>query len=94
MRECCVDGAFRKPGGVGDGAHTGADGAAIISCRLAVQMQINEIGGWFLIVADQITHQNIEHVIVDGNALFEAGHREKHEGRSKKDEVNSVVLYR
>ena len=40
-------------------------------------MQINQIGGRFSIVPDQIAHQHVEHVIVDGNTLFETRHRER-----------------
>jgi hypothetical protein len=49
-------------------------------------MQINQIRGRLLIVTDQIAHQNVENVVVDGNGLFEARHNGK---RMKKDEVNS-----
>jgi hypothetical protein len=37
-----------------------------------------------LIVPDQIAHQDVENVIVDGNGLFEARHRDV---GSKKDEL-------
>jgi hypothetical protein len=37
-----------------------------------------------LIVPDQIAHQDVENIVVDGNGLFEARHRKV---RSKKDEL-------
>lgn len=75
--QCRVGGAFGKPSGVGDRAHTGADGAPFISCSLAIKIQINDKRGGLLIVPDQIAHQHVENVIVDGNALLETGHKER-----------------
>lgn len=67
-----MNGAFRKPGDVRDRAHTGTDGAPLGSCGLAVKVEINEIRRRFLIVANQIAHQHIEDVIINGNSLFKA----------------------
>ena len=75
MFERSVDGAFRKPGCIGDHAHTGADAVPFVSCGLAVKVQVNHKRGRLLIVPDQIAHQHIEHVIVDGNVAFETRHR-------------------
>jgi len=72
MRERRVNGAFGKPGDVRDRAHTSADGAPFGSCGLGVKVQINEIRRRFLIVANQIAHQHIEDVIINGNRLFKA----------------------
>ena len=72
MGERRVDGAFGEAGCVRDGAHTGANVAPFISCGLAVKMQVNHKRGGLLIVPDQITHQHIQHVIVDRNEGFEA----------------------
>ena len=69
-----MNGAFRKPGDVRYRARTGADGAPLGSCGLGVKVQINEIGRRFLVVADQIAHQHVENIIVDGHGLFEARH--------------------
>jgi len=72
MYECRVDGAFGESCCVRDGAHTGANVAPFISCGLAVKMQVNHKRGRLLIVPDQITHQHIQHVIVNRNGAFEA----------------------
>ena len=77
MCERCVDGAFGDSRCVSDGAHTGTKVAPFISCGLAVKMQVNDKSGRLLIVPDQIAHQHIEHVIVDGNDLSEARHRKR-----------------
>jgi hypothetical protein len=77
MSECCVDGAFGESGCVGYGAHTGANAAPISSCGLAVKMQVNHKCGGLLIVPDQITHQHIQHVIVDQNGAFETRHSKR-----------------
>ena len=65
-----VDGAFGESCCVRDGAHTGANVAPFISCGLAVKMQVNDKSGGLLIVPDQITHQHIQHVIVDRDGAF------------------------
>jgi len=76
MRERRVDGAFRKPGRTGDCAHTGADVAPFASCGFAIKMEVNHKRGRLLIVTNQIAHQHIDHVIVDGNGAFETRHPE------------------
>ena len=79
MCERRVGSAFGESGCVCDHAHTGADGAPFASSGLAIKVQINQVGGRLLIVADQIPHEHIEHVIVDGNGSFET----RHHGRMK-----------
>ena len=74
MRERGVHGAFGESSSVCDHAQTGADASPFVSRRFAVKMQVNQVSGWLLIVADQIAHQHIEHVIVDRNGLFETWH--------------------
>ena len=71
MCERRMHGAFGQSGCVADCAHTGADRAPFVSCGLAVKAQINQIGSRSLVVSDQIAHQHIKHIIVDGNGLFE-----------------------
>src|SRR6516162_1776799 len=74
MGERRMHGAFRESGSIGNCAHTGADVAPLVSCGLAVKMQINHERGRLLVVPDQIAHEHIENVIVDGNRLFETRH--------------------
>jgi hypothetical protein len=66
--------------------HTGADVAPFISCGQPVKVQVNHKRGRLLIVPDQIAHQHIQHVIVNGNGTFETRHkaRMKEEVRRKK----------
>ena len=77
MCERRVDGAFGESGCVDDRAHTGADVAPFVSCGLAVKVQVNHERGRLLIVPDQITHQHIQHVIVDRDGAFEARHSKR-----------------
>ena len=70
MSERCVDGAFGESCCVGDRAHAGADVTPFVSCGLSVKVQINDKRGRFLIMPEQITHQHIQHVIVDWNGAF------------------------
>jgi hypothetical protein len=74
MSERCVDGAFGESCCVRNGTHAGANVAPFISCGLAVKMEVNDKSGGLLIVPDQITHQHIQHVIVDWNGAFETRH--------------------
>ena len=89
MCDCRMDGAFGESGCVGDCAHTGANVTPFVSCGLTVQVHIDHKRCRLLIVPDQVAHQHIEHVIVDGNRSFETRHNERDEGRSQKKEVNS-----
>jgi hypothetical protein len=77
MCERRMDGAFGQPGCVGDCAHTGADVAPLVSCCLAVKVHVNYKRGGLLIVPDQIAHEHIQDVIVDGNGAFETRHKER-----------------
>ena len=86
MSECRVDSAFGQSGCVSDRAHAGADVTPIISYGMAVKMQVNDERCRFLIVPDQVAHQHVQHVIVNGDGSFETRHRErmKKELRRKK----------
>ena len=86
--------AFREASCVGDCAHTGADGAPFISPGLAVQVQVNEKCGGLLVVPDQIPHQHVEHVIVDGNGLLKAGHGKRMKEELKRMKWFVLPLYR
>ena len=56
MCERGVNGAFGESCCVGDRAHAGADMAPLVSCSLAVKMQVNHKRGRVLIVTDQVAH--------------------------------------
>ena len=71
MCERRVDGAFGESGCVGDCAHTGANVTPFLSCSLAVKVQVNHKRGGLLIVPNQIAHQHVQYVIVDGHGAFE-----------------------
>jgi len=72
-----VNGALGESCCVGDRAHTGANVTPFVSCGLAIKVEVNHKRGRLLIVPDQIAHQHIEHVIVDGNGLSETRHQER-----------------
>jgi len=72
MCERRMDGAFGESGCVGDGAYAGANVAPLISCGLTVKVEVNHKRGWLLIVPDQITHEYVQQIIVDGNGAFQA----------------------
>ena len=48
--------------------------------RPAVEMKINEIRGRLSIMPDDIAHQDVEDVIVDGNCFAKTRHVQKDEG--------------
>ena len=77
MCERRVDRAFGESCCIGDRAHTGANAARFVSCGLAEKVQVNDKRGGLLIVPDQITHEHIQHVIVDRNGASETRHRER-----------------
>ena len=77
MCERGVDGAFRESSCIGDRAHTGADAAPFVSRSLTIEVQVNHERSRLLIVPDQIAHQHVENVIVDGNGAFEARHNQR-----------------
>jgi hypothetical protein len=79
-----LNGTFGKASRVGERSYTGDDRLPFLSRGLSVKKEINQIRRRLLIVPDQIAHQDVENVIVDGNGLFEARHREV---GSKKDEL-------
>jgi predicted enzyme related to lactoylglutathione lyase len=86
-----VDRAFGESGGIGDRAHTSGDGAPFVSCSLAVKVQTNQIRGGFLVVSDQVAHQHVENVIVDGDGLFETRIL-KRQVTSNDNRLNAVPL--
>ena len=73
MRERGLDGASGKSGRVRKRSETCRKRFPFIPRGLAIEMEINQIGGGFLIVADQIAHQDIKDVVVDRNDLLKAG---------------------
>ena len=77
MSERSVHRALGESGCLGDCAYTSADVVPFVSRGLAVKVQVNHKRGRLLIVTNQIAHQHIEHVIVNGNCLFETRHRRR-----------------
>ena len=69
-----LDSAFREAGGFGEGAQTGGDWFPFLAGGQAEKIKVNKIGGRLAIVADDVAHQDVEDVIVDGNGLAEARH--------------------
>ena len=72
-----MHGAFGESGCLGDCADTSVDAAPFVSCGLAVKVHVNHKRGRLLVVPDQIAHQHIQHVIVNGNGPFETRHRKR-----------------
>jgi len=72
-----LDGAFRQARRICNRAKTRGDWFPFLPRGLAIKVQINQISGGFLIVADQISHQDVENVVVDGNGSFETGHKRR-----------------
>jgi hypothetical protein len=83
-RDRALDRAFGKPGFIGKHAQAGFDRSPVLTGGAAGKKQINEKSRWLLIVADDIPHQDIEHVIVYGNGLMKT----RHEGEN----LNSWII--
>jgi len=69
-----LDGAFGKTGRIGKCSYARGNRFPLLPRGLAVKVQINQIGGRLLIVTDQIAHQDVENVVVDGNDFAKSGH--------------------
>jgi hypothetical protein len=72
-----LDGAFRQARCICNRAKTRGDRFPFLPRGLAIKVQINQISSGFLIVADQISHQDVENIVVDGNGPFEARHAKR-----------------
>jgi len=79
-----LDRALGKACRVGKRSQTRDDRFPLLPHGLSVKIEINQIGGWLLIVPDQIAHQDVENVIIDGNCLFEARHFERMKEESRR----------
>lgn len=88
-----LNGAFGEAGSVGESPQTHRERLPFLPHRLAIKININQIRGWMLIVADQIAHQHIDHVIVDGNGSFETGHEARMKVMAEAGKINRT-LYR
>jgi hypothetical protein len=69
-------GALGKACRIAKSSYTRGNRSPFLPRGLSVKIQIDQISRWSLIVPDQIAHQDIENVIVNGNGLFEARHEE------------------
>ena len=69
-----LDSALREPGHFGECAQTRRNRFPFVSCSLSVKTKINEISGRLAIVANDVAHQNVDDVIVDGDFFPKAGH--------------------
>lgn len=69
-----LDGALGESGRLGERAQTRDDRLPSAARGLAVEMEVNEVGGRLVIVADDILHEDIEDVIVDGDGFSETRH--------------------
>jgi hypothetical protein len=69
-----LDGAFGKASRVGKCSYARDDRFPFLPSGLAVEIQINQIRSWLLIVPDEIAHQDVENIVVDGNGFAKSGH--------------------
>jgi hypothetical protein len=73
-----LDSAFGKAGRVGKRSYARGDRFPFFPHGLAIKTQINQISSWLLIVPDEIAHQDVEDVVVDGNAFAKSRHTALH----------------
>ena len=78
--ERSLHGALGKAGRFCEHAQTCGHRFPFRARGLAIEMQINEISGRLSIVPDNVSHQDVEHVIVNRNGFVEARHFLKDEG--------------
>ena len=73
--QCGLDGALGEAGCFREGAQAGGDRFPSRARGQAVEINVNEIRRWFLIVPDDVAHENVEDVIVDGDGFAEPRHQ-------------------
>jgi hypothetical protein len=73
-----LDSALGKASRVGKRSYARGNRFPLLPRGLAVKTQINQISGWLLIVSDHIPHQDVENVVVDGNAFAKSRHTALH----------------
>jgi len=71
---CNLSRAFRKTCGRRDHAKAGRNRSPFLPLSLAVEIEIYQKSGGLVIVADQIRHQHIQNIIVDGNGFAKSRH--------------------
>ena len=76
-RERGLDGALRQARFLGERAQAGLDRFPFRAGGPAEEMEVDEIRSRLAIVADNVSHENVEDVIVDWNGFAEAGHAKK-----------------
>ena len=69
--------AFGKPGFIGEHAQAGFDRLPALTGGAAGKKKVNEKCRWLLIVTDDITHQDIEDVVVYRNSLAKTRHEDE-----------------
>src|SRR5438270_11806061 len=65
-----LNGAFGKAGGVREDSQTCGDRFPFVARGLSVEMEINEVCGRLLIVADEVAHEHVEDIIIDWDDFF------------------------
>ena len=69
--------AFGKSRRFREQAQTRRHRRPIASCCSAIHVQINQVRRWLAVMADEIAHQDIEHVVIYGDRLTEAWHNRR-----------------
>jgi hypothetical protein len=86
-----LNGAFGEAGCFREHTQTRGDRFPFSANSLSVEIKVNEKRGRLAIVADDVPHQNIEHVIIDRNCFAKTRHGRSDEGQVTSDEIQ---LYR
>jgi hypothetical protein len=77
LRDCALHRAFGKTGFVSEHTQAGLDRTPALPGGTAGKIKVNEEGGRLLIVSDNVTHEDIENVIVDRDGLVKTRHGEE-----------------
>src|ERR1700682_2047168 len=86
--QCSLDGALRKAGYVRERAQARRNRLPFNARGLAVEIEVNKIGRRLAIVADDVAHEDVEDIVVDGDHLAKSWHGRiwnpgSHERKSK-----------
>src|SRR4051812_11956633 len=73
-RECRLNSAFGKSGTFGNSSQAGRERTPAAALGDSIQMQVHEERCRLPIVTDQVSHQNIQNIIVDRYGAAETRH--------------------
>ena len=70
----CLDRTFGKPRPFRDRPQTERHRSPVLLLRGSIKMEVNQKSCRLLIMPDQVTHQDVEHIVIDRDCSVKARH--------------------